>query len=126
MPVTESAIRTNFGDPIPQNPEWFALTQQATRLLAEEATGVSILIPAVVADWHVRARPTGEPIFELSLSDVPNDPKPLVRAEFAEGAMRDEKRLRQTLRNLWRTMLHNLSRRQAESIGIFIKGHKGE
>src|ERR1700737_4653152 len=103
MAVTESAVRASFGDQITSNKDWNQFAQNATRLLNEEVRDSGAMLPVVLADWDIQ-QGIGMPIFELRLSDFPDDPEPVL-GKFAAEDMRHEEVLRNGLRRLYRPLL---------------------
>jgi len=125
MSISDFAVRPSFPQQVTSNTEWYRLAQRATDVLSEEVRNSGVVIPALVADWTIALGNSATPAFELSLSDTPNDPHP-VRAQFTLDRLRDDEAIRQDMQRVWRQLLRHRSRRQAESIGMFIKGHAEE
>jgi len=125
MSVQDVAVRASFPNEIISDAGWHRLAQRATELLTEEVRDSGVVIPALHADWSVQAGTAATPVFELRLSDIPNDPQPVL-ARIPIDRMQHDDSLRQDTHRLWRQLLRHRSKRQAESIGVFIKGQAGE
>src|SRR5207253_1369317 len=104
MAVTESAVQASFSDQITSNKEWKQFAQTATQLLNEEVRESGAMLPVVLADWAIQ-QGIDMPVFELRLSDFPDDPEPVL-GKFAGEGIRHEEVLRNDLRRLYRRLLH--------------------
>lgn len=122
MEVSESAMRTSYSSEITANPQWYELARRATGILNQEVLDSGVVIPTLLADWGLQMVQSGPPLFELRLSDVLNNPSPVL-GRFTLDAMQQDTALWQGLHRLWGLLLQQRSRRQAEVIGLFIKSH---
>lgn len=120
MNVGEFAMRVNFPDEITSNPEWYRLAQKATELLNEEVRDSGVVLPTFIVDWNMQVGANSTPVFDLKLSDIPNDPYP-VFGKISLEEMRREESLQLFLHRLWGRLLRQRSQRQAEALGRLIK-----
>jgi hypothetical protein len=124
--MSETAVRIGYSDEIATNPLWMAKVEKVSQFLLQEIQGTGLKFPVIVVDWTLhRGFSPHYPAFEIRISDVPDDPKPVVGI-FVLPAFENEEAMKRSMRLLWGQLLSRRAQRLGKELELIISGHMPE